>query len=61
MIDRNQPGNQTEGEKQGSRDEPDAVDDIPILDYVMLDFADEPFAPWENDQRRTMTEPWRYD
>jgi hypothetical protein len=57
MIDRNQPGNQTEGEKQGSRDEPDAVDDIPILDYVMLDFADEPFAPWENDQRRTMTEP----
>jgi hypothetical protein len=51
MIDRNQPRNQTQGEKQGGRGEPDAVDDIPIVDYVMLDFADEPFAPRENDQR----------
>jgi hypothetical protein len=57
MIDRNQPGNQTQGEKQGGRGEPYAVDDIPIVDYVMLNFADEPFAPWENDQRGTVTEP----
>jgi hypothetical protein len=60
MIDRNKPENQTDGEKPGGGGEPDAADEILIVDYVMLDFVDEPFAPWENDRRGTMKEPWHH-
>jgi hypothetical protein len=49
------------GSEKASRHEPDAVDDIAILDYVMLDFGDEPFAPRQNEQRGRMTEAWRHD
>jgi hypothetical protein len=43
-------------EKASGR-KPNAADDIVIVDYVMLDFIDEPFAPRENDQQGTVTEP----
>jgi hypothetical protein len=33
------------GEKQRSIGEPNAADEILIVDYVMLDFVDEPFDP----------------
>ena len=49
------------GREKASSREPDAADDIAILDYVMLDFVDEPFAPRKNAQRGTVTEPWRHD
>lgn len=47
--------------EKASRHDPDAVDDIAILDYVMLDFGDEPFAPRQNELRGRMTEPGRHD
>jgi hypothetical protein len=49
------------GREKASRREPAAADNIAILDYVMLDFVDEPFALRKTEQRRTVTEPWRDD
>jgi hypothetical protein len=49
------------GREKASRHEPEAVDDTTILDYIMLDFGDEPFAPRHNEQRGRMTEPWRHE
>ena len=45
--------------EKASRHDPDAVDDIAILDYVMLDFVDEYFAPRKGASRRITTEPSR--
>jgi hypothetical protein len=46
--------------KKASERKPNTADDIAILDYVMLDFIDEPLAPRENDQKRTVAEQWRH-
>jgi hypothetical protein len=49
------------GEKQRSIGEPNAADEILIVDYVMLDFVDEPFDPQKIGQRETTIQPWRHD
>jgi hypothetical protein len=46
--------------ENASERKPNAADDIAILDYVMLDFTDEPFAPREIVQQGTVAEPWRH-
>jgi hypothetical protein len=40
------------GEKQRSIGEPNAADEILIVDYVMLDFVDEPLIPRRLGNRR---------
>jgi hypothetical protein len=57
----NEPWDQAEGEKQSSIGEPSAADEILIVDYVMLDFADMLILPREICQRETRTHPWSYD
>lgn len=60
MTEENEPV-MGSGREKISRGDPDAVDEITILDYVMLDFVDESFASPKHAQRRTETEPWRHD
>ena len=59
MVDESEPVTGSRSEKASGR-KPNAADDIAILDYVMLDFIDEPFALKKNDQRSTKTEPRRH-
>lgn len=62
MINRNKPGDRVEGRKQGRNvGQPNAADDILIVDYVMLDFGDERLATNEDDRWETTTQPWRRD
>jgi hypothetical protein len=58
VTDENEPITGSRREKESVR-KPDAAEDTMILDYVMLDFNDEPFAPRENDQRDALAETWR--
>jgi hypothetical protein len=44
-----------------SRRDLEAMDEITILDYVLIDFADGSFAPRKNAQREVETEPWSHD
>jgi hypothetical protein len=56
VAEENEPVTGSRREKASGR-KPNAADDIVIVDYVMLDFIDEPLAPRENDQQGTVTEP----
>jgi hypothetical protein len=47
------------GRGKASGRKPNSADDVAILDYVMLDFIDEPIAPWEIDRHGTVAEPGR--
>ena len=58
MTEKNEPAIRSEREKASSG-HPDAADEIAILDYVMLDFIDEYFAPRKGASRRITTEPSR--
>lgn len=60
MTEENEPV-MGSGREKISRGDPDAVDEITILDYVMLDFAEGSFASRKNVQRGTETEPWGHD
>jgi hypothetical protein len=44
VTQENAPVNRSERDA-GSRGNPESADEVAILDYVMLDFADEHFAP----------------
>jgi len=44
-----------------SRRDPEAADDIPFPDYVMLDFIDKSFASQTTEQHKAATEPQRHD
>jgi hypothetical protein len=46
-----------EGEKKGGNGDPDAVDEILIVDYVMLDFAEYSSPPQKRGQRGSGEEP----
>jgi hypothetical protein len=59
MAEENNPVTGARRENASGR-QPNTADDIAILDYVMLDFIDEPFAPRENDQKGTVAEQWRH-
>jgi hypothetical protein len=59
VAEDNEPVTGSRREKASGR-KPNTADDIAILDYVMLDFIDEPIAPRENDQQGTVAEPWRH-
>jgi hypothetical protein len=61
VTNQNESGDRSEFEKQRSISEPNAVGEILIADYVILDFVDVPIAPRESGQRETTTQPWRYD
>ena len=56
VAEENEPVTGPRREKASGR-KPNAADDIAILDYVMLDFIDEPFAPRENDQQGAVAKP----
>jgi hypothetical protein len=58
VAEENQPVTGLRREKTSER-RPNAADDVAILDYVMLDFIDEPIAPRENDRHGTVAEPGR--
>ncbi len=46
------------GREEGvSSARPNAADEIPILDYVMIDFVDDSFATRADAQLRAQTEP----
>lgn len=59
MAEENEHVTGARREKASGR-KPNAADDIVILDYVLLDFIDEPSAPRENDQPAAMMKPWRH-
>jgi hypothetical protein len=52
---------QVKGSRRGkaSGRKPNSAEDVAILDYVMLDFVDEPIALRENDQQGSVARPRR--
>jgi hypothetical protein len=49
---------QTRGEERPRRREPDAANEAAILDYVMLDFAEDTLDTGKDPRRGATAEPW---
>lgn len=61
MTEREQPV-MASGRDEVSRSGPEPGDEIAILDYVLLDFADGSYTPRENARWEIVeTEPWSHD